>query len=94
MIFSGAPDSAPDYPVCTGLSGAPFARWARLAQGKASLEQKNPRAPVSEVNYSGAPNSAPDCPVCHQSNGYLSELAVGNDRWRTGGAPDRCARAQ
>jgi hypothetical protein len=23
------------------------------------------------------------CPVCHQSNGYMSELAVGNDRWRT-----------
>jgi hypothetical protein len=74
-----------------------------LAQGKASPEHKNPRAPVSEVNYSGAPDSAPDsapdCPVCHQSNGYLLELAVGNDRWRTVGAPVahqtiRCARAQ
>jgi hypothetical protein len=68
MIFSGAPDSAPDSapdcPVCTGLSGVPSARWARLAQGKASTEQKNPRAPVSEVNYSGAPDSAPDYLVC------------------------------
>jgi hypothetical protein len=27
-------------------------------------------------------------PVRHESNGSLSELAVGNDRWRTGGAPD------
>jgi hypothetical protein len=68
MIFSGAPDSAPDCPVCTGLSGAPSAKWARLAQGKASPEQKNPRAPVLEVNYSGAPDSAldsaPNGPVC------------------------------
>jgi hypothetical protein len=43
------------------------------------------------MNFSGAPDSAPDiapdCPVCHESNGYLSELAIGNDRWRTGGAP-------
>jgi hypothetical protein len=43
------------------------------------------------MNFSGAPNSAPnsapDCPVCHQPNGYLSELAVGVDRWRTGGTP-------
>jgi hypothetical protein len=31
------------------------------------------------------------CPVCHQPNGYLSELAIGVNRWRTGlsGAPVR-----
>jgi hypothetical protein len=59
--------------------------------------RRNPRAQRSELNFSCTPDTAPDCPVCtgqwtvhpvrHESNGSLSELAVGSDRWRTGGAP-------
>jgi hypothetical protein len=66
---------------CTLCQVGPRWPWGSV------LSHRNPRAPVPEMNFSGAPDSAPDFPVCHQSNGYLSELAVGNDRWRTGGAP-------
>jgi hypothetical protein len=88
--------------VCTGLSGAPSARWGQAGPRQSLSLRRNPRAQLSELNFSGTPDTAPDCPVCtgqwtvhcpvrHESNGSLSELAVGSDRWRTGlsGAPSR-----
>jgi hypothetical protein len=83
---------APDCPV------HPLPGGARLVHGRDSPLRRNPRAQLLELNFSGAPDNAPDCPVCtgqwtvhcpvrHESNGSLSELAVGSDRWRTGGAP-------
>ena len=89
--------------MCTGLSGAPSARWDQAGSQQSLPSRRNPRALPSEMNFSGTPDIAPDCPVCtgqwtvhcpvrHESNGSLSELAVGNDRWRTGGAPDCLVR--
>ena len=83
---------APDCPV------HPLPGGARLVHGRESPLRRNPRAQPSEMNFSGTPDTAPDCPVCtgqwtvhcpvrHESNGSVSELAVGSDRWRTGGAP-------
>jgi hypothetical protein len=70
--------------VCTGLSGAPYDSGASLALGRASTPQK----PESNELKNGILAITLDCPVCYQLNGYLSELAIGFDRWHTGSAPD------
>ena len=76
---------APDCPVHPLLVGP---AWP--GEGLSPCAETRERS-VRKLNFSGTPDSAPDCPVCHLPNGYLSELAVGNDRWRTGlsGAPMR-----
>jgi hypothetical protein len=54
---------APDCPVCTGLSGAPSASGASLAQGRAIPCAETRELKVRKLNYSGTPDSASDCPV-------------------------------
>jgi hypothetical protein len=59
---------APDCPVCTGLSGAPSARWGQAGPGEGFPHAETRERKVPEWNFSGAPDSAPDsapdCPVC------------------------------
>jgi hypothetical protein len=76
---------APDCPV------RPLSSGARLARGRLFPCAETQECKVRKMNFSGTPDSAPDYPVCHLPNGYLSELAIGVDRWRTGlsGVPMR-----
>jgi hypothetical protein len=63
--------------------------------GSASTPEKTQEQRVRELNFSGHIGlsgvhriATVHCPVHYQPNSYLSELAVGADRGRIGGAPD------
>jgi hypothetical protein len=70
--------------VCTELSGAPYDSGVSLALGRASPAQKH----ESNELKNGILAITLDCLVYHQLNGYLSELAIEFNRWRTSSAPD------
>jgi hypothetical protein len=89
--------------VCTGLSGAPSARWSQRGPGEGFPHAETRESKVPEWIFSGAPDSAPDsAPDCDCSlSGAPSaqRQAVRTSRWsrplahrwRTGlsGAPMR-----
>jgi hypothetical protein len=73
---------APDCPVCTGLSGAPSARWGQDGPGEVFSPTENSRAPVSERNFSGAPDSAPDRDCSLSGVPLVQRLPVRTSRWK------------
>jgi hypothetical protein len=85
--------------VCTGLSGAPSARWDQVGPGKSFPLTETQDCKVHEVNFSGAPNSAPGSDCSLSGVPSAQRLAVRTSRWsrqlvhrwRTGlfGAPMR-----
>jgi hypothetical protein len=46
--------------VCTGLSGAPSARWGQAGLGEGFPHAETRECKVPELIFSGAPNSTPD----------------------------------
>jgi hypothetical protein len=80
---------APDCPV------HPLPGGAKGALGK-SFPRRNPRAPVSEMNFSGAPDSAPDSDYSLSGVPSAQRLPVRTSHWSQPLAHRtvRCTRAQ
>jgi hypothetical protein len=67
--------------VCTGLSGAPSARWGQAGPGEGFPHVETRERKVPEWNFSGAPDSAPDSDCSLSGVPSAQRLAVRTSHW-------------